>query len=191
MATEITAKPLRARKRPTQADAADLTQEELKRRLRYEPLTGEFIWINTHRHRVGKQAGSLRSGESRRDGKRYRIINIGGVLYRANLLAWFYMTGQWPTSDVDHKDTDCTNDRWENLRLATRTQNNVNTDRRPVGVSGARGVLFDPRYLKPWKATASVQNKTVVLGRFSTRDEAIAARADFDRRNYGEFTRPG
>ncbi len=179
------------KRRASQADAMALTHEELRRRLSYEPETGIFRWISGPANRVGIVAGSVRSGEPDKEGRRRRIINIAGVLYRANRLAWFYMTGEWPAADVDHKDGDCQNDRWSNLRQATRTQNNVNTSKRPVGASGARGVLYDPRYRLPWKACASINNKTTVLGRFATRDEAIQARAAFNQRHYGEFARDG
>ena len=190
MAIPNTPIPAPARKRRySQADARDLTQAELKRRLHYDPETGIFMWRVTHKHRLGKEAGSLRSGSIAKSGARYRIINIRGVLYRANRLAWLYMTGAWPLTDVDHKDTDRANNRWSNLRLATRSENNVNTTRRPLGASGIRGVIFDPRYKLPWKAAASVQNRTVVLGRFATSEAAAQAREAFAKNHYGEFAR--
>jgi hypothetical protein len=48
----------------------------------------------------------------------YRYITIDGECYRADHLAWLYMTGTWPPGEIEHIDGDNSNDRWANLRLA-------------------------------------------------------------------------
>lgn len=58
----------------------------------------------------------------------YRVITIFGnektrPQYRSGRLAFLYMTGHWPEWDVDHKNRKRGDDRWKNLREATRSQN--------------------------------------------------------------------
>lgn len=165
-----------------------LDQETLKRRLHYDPETGVFTWLETHIHRLGKEAGSVKAGKAGQDGRRYRYINIGGVLYRANRLAWLYMTGHWPDGDVDHENLIRDDNRWANLRDATRAQNNVNSATPSNNTSGFKGVSFD-KINKKWVASMSVENKTVKLGRFATAELAAEAyrAALVDR--HGEFAR--
>ena len=48
-------------------------------------------------------------------------------MYRANRIAWYFMTGVDPLHmDVEHRDRNRANNRWTNLRLATRAQNQAN-----------------------------------------------------------------
>lgn len=83
-----------------------LTQSELKNKLTYNPETGLF-------GRKNKIAGSLRPNG-------YIQIGINKKLFRAHRLAFLYMTGEWPKSDVDHIDMDRKNNKWANLREADR-----------------------------------------------------------------------
>jgi len=71
--------------------APDFTAKELKRILKYNPNTGIFT-----RLRSGRIAGGTDT-----DTKYWRIM-ISGRLYHAHRLAWYYMTGEWPPSTIDH-----------------------------------------------------------------------------------------
>ena len=90
----------------------------------YDPATGHLTWLVKRNSRgqvvnPGKFAGSY--------GLRSRVeVRIDGKLYLAHRLAWFLVTGSWPESDIDHIDRDSSNNRWNNLRLATMTQNHGN-----------------------------------------------------------------
>lgn len=189
MATPNTPNGARSRKRRiTQADAKSLTVASLRERLHYDPITGRFVWIASQANRVGREAGTLKTGERSKDGVRYRIINLGGVLYRAHRLAWFYMTGEWPVADIDHVNRDRTDNRWSNLRAATRAENNANRPPSP-SATGVKGVIFDPRYREPWKAQMSINNRTKVIGRFSTCEAASKAYQEAVIAKVGIFAR--
>ena len=76
-----------------------LTQERLKELLSYDPATGIFAW-KTRRNQlsdIGQRAGTIHVCG-------YRVIRIDESGYQAGRLAWFYMTGQWPKSEIDHKN---------------------------------------------------------------------------------------
>lgn len=91
--------------------------------------------------------------------------------------------------DVDHKyGKETRNDnRKYNLRIATRSQNNVNRDIQKNNTSGTAGVYKHSQCDK-WTANVWRNNKTIYLGLFDTKEEAIAARKDAENKYYGEFS---
>lgn len=63
-----------------------LTQQELKKWLRYYPESGDFIWLRGSR--TGRLAGHTNKFCCR--------ITISGKQYTARRIAWLYMTGEFP-----------------------------------------------------------------------------------------------
>lgn len=159
-----------------------LSAELLRKLLHYEPETGEFTWLVQPRRGVypGARAGKLHRGSGRRQ------IKIGGVSYYAARLAWLYMTGEWPQAIVDHVDTDRLNDRWGNLRLASKSENNHNKLAQRNNTSGFKGV-----YRKRDRWTAIIRKDGVLhhLGVFDTREQAAAAYAAAAEIHFGTFAR--
>lgn len=143
---------------------AKLSQTALKRELYYDPGTGLFTWAPTRssRARVGKVAGTLRP-----DG--YLQIRICGQTFLAHRWAVLYMTGRWPAEEVDHVNGIRTDNRWENLREATRQQNAANQKRRTGHRPLPRGVK---KYLKRFRARIHVGDTDYHLGMFDTPEEA-------------------
>jgi hypothetical protein len=112
-----------------------LTAERLRELLEYDPLTGVFCWkVSRGKARVGSEAGTLNSAS-------YQQIGIDRRLYLTERLAWFWMTAEWPKGLVDHRDRDTLNNRWDNLRLSTHSQNAANSKAR----SGLKGVTSKGR----------------------------------------------
>ena len=86
-------------------DKYNLTQEELKKHLIYYPETGMFQRINGNRFDY--------AGEYAR---RVEHLNIKNDRYRANLLAWMYVYGEWPKNKLIHKDNNRLNNKINNLK---------------------------------------------------------------------------
>lgn len=63
-----------------------------------------------------------------------------------------------------------------NCRWTTRTKQCRNMRIPRKGTSGIRGVFFDKRYKKKYRASISVKHKTICLGHFETITEAAEAR---------------
>lgn len=160
-----------------------LSLARLKSVLRYEPNTGHFFWLikncgGSHPG-IGQRAGSLSSSTG------YRIICFEKSQYREHRLAWFYMTGKWP-KELDHKNGIRSDNRWENLREATRSQNGANSG--PRKGLGYKGVHWNKR-VQRWQVKISPNGKHIHLGYF---DDLAQARAAYDsaaQRHFGSFSR--
>lgn len=159
-----------------------LTAEDLRRLVKYDPETGLFTWIVkvAHRVRIGDVAGSqMKNG--------YWRVCVLGTQYYAHRLAWLYMTGVWPSQEIDHKDLNKVNNRWGNLRLANSTQNKANAIRN-VGATGLRGVIeSEPDGF--YTAKLSKKNKTIYLGYFNCPVAAHLAYVVAAAKYQGEFAR--
>lgn len=97
-----------------------ITQAELKRRLHYDPDTGNFTWTNSGNRSIpsGHFAGGV--WPTRETGSYYHFIRINCQTHRAHTLACIYMTGNPPPKDrrKPHYNGDTLDNRWENLKDA-------------------------------------------------------------------------
>jgi hypothetical protein len=157
--------------------------ERLKELLDYDPETGGFRWRVKRNNRV--PAGSTAGGPKTFG---YLQIEIDGKQYTGHRLAWAMTYGEWPTMQIDHKDADPANNRLENLRLATGTQNNANARLRPDNKTGFKGVTTNPRG-KRWRACIRKNGHLHYLGSFDAPEKAHAVYAAAAEKFFGEFSR--
>lgn len=147
----------------------ELNAAVLRDCLTYSPGTGEFIWKRTvsKKMKKGALAGS-------RKGYPYKRIRINGVAYLSHRLAWMYMYGALPLGALDHVNRCKTDNRIENLRVVTNSENSQNQGLSKKNASGYRGVFWrkDRSY---WVARIKKNRKTTNLGRFSAKEEAAKA----------------
>lgn len=154
-----------------------LTREILRQRIAYDPTTGEFSWADRTRH--GDSVGHIHRG--------YVRISLGRLgAHYAHRLAWLYMTGELPRGFVDHADTDRTNNRWANLRLASSSQNACNSKLPRNSTTGHKGVSKYPGY---YRAQIGVDGERIYLGVFATAEAAARAYAEAAKFFHGEFAR--
>lgn len=163
-----------------------LTQGRLRSLLFYDPETGVFTWRkNRARVSAGTIAGSLMP-------EGYLRITVGGHRFMAHQLAWLYMTGEYVARDIDHRDTNRANNRWENLRRATRSQNNMNARLRSDNSTGFKGVTIKKgKRSKPYCAQVGVPGKgrPQHIGYFHTAEDAHSAYVSAAKIQFGEFAR--
>lgn len=145
-----------------------LTQERLKELLDYDPKTGVFRWRATGRGRKTKVGSDLMS-------RGYLQICVDGRRYYAHRLAWLYTHGTLPRGYADHVNRDTTDNRAENLREATPSQNMQNRGANKNNTSGHRGVSWR-KDCSRWAATIMIDRKHHRLGLFVDLADAVAAR---------------
>lgn len=157
-----------------------LTQARLKGLLAYDPETGVCRW----HVKKGRAQGRDVAGYCGPDG--YWRIQVGGKLWLLHRLAWLYMTGEQPPMIVDHIDRDPANNKWANLRAATKSQNNANSHTRVRSATGFKGVFHHKR---KFRAQISVEGRCKYLGLFASPEEAHAAYVRAAEAQFGSFAR--
>lgn len=158
-----------------------ITQNRLKELIHYNPLSGSFVWIKPRQGvKLGTECGRISPSTG------YRDITIDRKSYRACRLAFLYQEGKFPPYDVDHINRIKCDDKWENLRKATRTQNSSNINLRKNNTSGFRGVTWDSTR-KKWRVQARIGGKKVNLGRFVDYEDAVNASKLALKNEFGEF----
>ena len=158
---------------------------KVRRFLDYDPGTGTMVWLNVspyHREKNGMLAGGVVPNQS---GKFYHTISLNGRKYKRSRLAFAWMTGAWPTHQIDHINGDSTDDRWANLREATATQNAWNHRKRSKASHLPMGVRSNPS--GRFSARIAVNKRMVQIGTFDTAAEASEAYAAARRQYYGQF----
>lgn len=164
-----------------------LTAVKLKEYLDYNPDAGIFIWKIRKRAFAGKYVEvGQRAGSLGHHG--YWVIGIERKIYQAHRLAWLWMTGEWPSKDIDHRNLKKDDNRWENLRLASEKENCSNRRIRSDNRTGFKGVSLH----ESGRYRASIQSrngKRLHLGYFGTPEEAHAAYAEASIIHHGEFAR--
>lgn len=154
----------------------------VRKRLRYDPLSGDLTWRiapKGHPRLHGAIAGCAASG--------YVKIKINGKAYAAHRLAWLLFYGKWPSRRIDHADGNSLNNAIANLRQATAGENCANAARRrgkrlPKGVRRLPSGNFQARI---------GAGKTIrTIGTYSTVDAAASAYLRSARAEFGEFARP-
>ena len=154
----------------------ELTQERLKELLHYDPDTGDFTW--KYRYDMPKQwntrYANKKSGCIHCEG--YIRIRINEKKYLAHRLAILWMTGKFPKKQVDHVDGIKDNNKWNNIREATHSENQQNQkkahkDNKSTGLLGVCFKKIDKKYY----SRIYVNNKSKFLGYFKTAQEAHEA----------------
>jgi len=90
----------------------------------------------------------------------------------------------------DHINGDKADNRVCNLREATNQQNHANRGAQRNSTSGVKGVYwFKPQ--QKWKAQICVNKRSIVLGYFATKEEAITARKAAEDKYHGHWKHEG
>lgn len=148
----------------------NITQDLIKYLFEYKD--GYLIWkvkIPYTKIQIGNKAGYVHSTKT----VKRRIIGFGRKLYKASRLIFLYHHGYLP-SQVDHIDRDALNDKIENLRAATHSENNKNRCSQKNSSSKYLGVFYNKKW-RSWRATIMINGKNKYLGSFKIEGNAALA----------------
>lgn len=145
--------------------------EGVKDFIEYFPDTGKLMWkkSNSNKVRVGQEITHV-------DSYGYLGVQFQFVRWKAHRLAWYLYYGEVPEGDIDHINGDRTDNRIENLRLASRGENLRNMRVSGKGSSKYKGVSWHKAAGK-WSAQITLDNKKKHLGLF---EEEISAALAYD-----------
>tara|TARA_R110000796_G_scaffold97705_1_gene204892 strand:- start:379 stop:852 length:474 start_codon:yes stop_codon:yes gene_type:complete len=111
-----------------------------------------------------------RKVQPKKDG--YIRIQIGEKHYLAHRLIMLAFLGE-SDQDVDHINRIKTDNRFENLRYCTRSENQLNRE----SVDNAKGYYWD-KVNKNWRPQIRINNKKKYLGYFDNEQDARQAYLD-------------
>lgn len=171
---------------------AEPEKDLLRRLFSYENATGHLVWCTrppedfaTKRACDGWNSrfpGTVAGYVSLRG---YRIISVSGVQYRAHRLVWAFHHGSVP-EELDHINRRRSDNRLQNLRPATRSENNRNIGLRADNRSGVPGVYWSAKNQR-WVAQIKVEGRNIGLGWFADKFSAITARHSGELKHFGNF----
>lgn len=158
-----------------------MKQERLKELFNY--CDGNLLWKvqKSRATKIGQIAGV-------KDFRGYVRISIDRKSYYAHRLIWIWHYGELFNNKLDHINTNTSDNRIENLRLATQSQNNGNRNIPANNTSGHKGVSWSNQ-LQKWKAYIAIDGVRIHLGYFEELVEASAAYNLAAERHFGEFAR--
>lgn len=168
------------------------SQAYLRECFNYDPDTGVLTWRDRplghfksrrayamwNKKYSGRTAGSLMACG-------YLVVGRYPA-YLIHRVIWKWVIGDDPPEQIDHIDGIRTNNRWENLRLATNSENQRNTSVQRNNQLGIRGVH---KKGGRFRARIFVAGKSQFLGSFATAKEAQAAYDKAAAELFGEFHR--
>lgn len=144
----------------------EMTNDYIRKILDYDKETGIFKWkiYKPGGPKIGDRAGVI-SAEG------YNCIKIDGKSYKAHRLAWLYVYGTFPKNLIDHIDRDRKNNKIDNLREVSYSENSQNQgfyrERRKMHIGVY--LLKNGKY----RSRITINKKTINLGCYDTEQEAI------------------
>lgn len=124
----------------------------------FEYRDGALYWkvFTNPRAPVGAKAGSFNQHNQR------WYVRVNKVRYLEHRLIFLWHKG-WLPKEVDHINSDRLNNKIENLRAATKSQNQQNKPLQTNNTSGSKNVRYKNG---KWQVDLKVKSKLIYIGRF-------------------------
>jgi hypothetical protein len=160
---------------------ARITADALRAEFFYNPETGIFTTKASRKGRIVGRPCLFANREG------YVMVPLWGRAYAAHRLAWVYMTGSWPETELDHINGVRDDNRWSNLRASTR-QENMQNRHNPNRNSAVGLIGVDIVGSGHYRARIRVGGKNVSLGCYKTKEEAYSAYLSAKRKYHPSST---
>lgn len=157
-----------------------MTREYLNTLFEYKE--GDIFWKMkpAKQIEIGSRAGGIHvSG--------YRRVRVSGKKVGEHTVIYMMFKGSIPEGMcIDHIDNNPLNNKIENLRLATKSQNALNSKTRVTNKTGVKGICWKPRDNR-WVAQIQKDGKKIHIGNFRDLDSAKDAYKKTAIELHGEF----
>jgi hypothetical protein len=157
--------------------------EEIFEHVKYdENSPSGLVWIKP---KQGRRVGGIAGCKHKITG--YWLIGFNGKIYFCHRVIYkIFNKINIQDTEIDHEDRNPDNNKIENLRIATRSEQNFNQGIRSNNTSGIKGIHWHKRYNK-WVARISVNGKRHHLGYFDDKYEAERAVIKKREELHGDF----
>jgi len=149
-------------------------EDHIKKHLSYEPNTGKVFWKISPNNRI-KEGQEVAC----KDGQRGQItVTFEGKSknYRLHRVAWLLHYGSWPKGCLDHVNNNPSDNRIENLRECSHSDNMKNQKVRRDSSTGYKGVCYRPSKSGGfYTAQIYYNNKLRYIGSYKTAEQAASA----------------
>lgn len=173
--------------------------ELLRQLLRYEPETGKLFWLprtasffEPGKYNCNRRCAAWNAKYAGKEALAAKHGNgyLSGAVFDQRVFShrviWAIQTGNWPVLQIDHIDGNRANNRWNNLRQASRSENMKNVRSHKGSTSKYLGVSWASRDRR-WVARIRVNGKYVSLGSHRSEIDAAIAYDKAAAQHHGSF----
>ena len=159
-----------------------ITQDQVKDLFEYR--NGDLYWkvANNKKIKIGNKAGTA-------DFQGYLRTRINRKPYLNHRIIFLWHYGYLPQC-IDHKDCNPSNNKIENLREATNSQNSCNAKTFSTNTSGVKGVYWSNRD-KKWRVTLSLNGRRMYFGCYDNLEQAKLVIQKARLKCHGQFANHG
>lgn len=144
----------------------------------YDSETGVLFWRKKFFSKnAGDMAGSIGS-------RGYVTVRFNKKIYQVHRIVWLMHHGEMPVADIDHINQVKSDNRIENLRAASRSENQRNHSLSKRNTSGFKNVIWC-RYA--WEVVLRINVKKVRFGIYRDIELADLVAREAREKYYGEF----
>ena len=161
------------------------TIERLKKVFEYKD--GILYWkVKPHpmafRVKAGDIADNIKSNG-------YKSVFVDGKAYPSHRIVYKIFNGNFD-GFIDHIDGNPSNNKIENLRIATAQENQRNAKLRKDNTSGVKGVSFD-KSKGTWRVRLQINKKPKIFGNFKDLEFAELVAMEARDKYHGKFANHG
>ena len=194
MAGRLQPQPALPADRSRQMDKNLPAPDLLRKLLHYDSATGLLYWKKRPEEMFSSKRScsiwNTRYAEKEAftclSTKGYRTGRVFAITLKAHRVIWAIVQGQWPCDQIDHIDRNRCNNKIENLRAATNSENKRNSVGSRGLTSSFRGVCKE-RKSNNWRAYITLNRRVMHLGTFECEIAAARAYDAAARAHHGGF----
>lgn len=163
------------------ADKAPICIPEIRQLVRADFQSGKLYWLERPSGGMARRGAAIFNARQANkeatslDKHGYLRIAIKGKTLFAHRVIWALAYDEWPSMALDHINGNKSDNRLDNLRLVSVSENGRNQSLSAVSTSGVTGVCRDRRPGQ-WQAYIRVNGRKVHLGTFASLEDAAEAR---------------